>query len=144
MLTLISLAILTTFHLVLGLTVTTSDSNSGNGASLAGDGNTGTFWHSQYSPTVISLPHWATVDLGTSTFINGLNYLPRQDGSLNGNIGQYKIEVSPDNSAWTQVASGTLVDDNSKKQIGFTAVTTSKNSCFLLNSNVLLNCFPQS
>jgi len=125
MLKLLLPVILATYHLVDGLTVLTSDSNSGNGAALAGDGNTGTFWHSQFSP-LISLPHWATVDLGTSTFINGLNYLPRQDGSFNGNIGQYKIEVSPDNSAWTQVASGTLVDDNSKKQIGFTAVTTSK------------------
>jgi len=126
-----SLLILTKLHVVLGLTVITSDSNSGNAAALAGDGNTGTFWHSQYEPSVISLPHWATVDLGASTFINGFNYLPRQDGGLNGNIGQYKIEISSDNSAWTQVASGTLVDDNSKKHIGFTAVTTSEISISL-------------
>ena len=121
-----SLIIFTLFHHVLGLTILASDSHSANGAALAGDGNTGTFWHSQYTPTLISLPHWATVDLGTPTFINGLNYLPRQDGSSNGNIGQYKIEVSPNNAAWTQVASGTLLDDNSKKYIGFPAVTTSK------------------
>lgn len=125
MLTKLCIIVVASVRLVCGLTVTSSDANSGNAASLAGDGNTGTFWHSQFSPTVVSLPHSATIDLGASTFINGFNYLPRQDGSLNGNIGQYKVEVSPDNSAWTLVASGTLVDDTSKKQIGFTAVTTS-------------------
>ncbi|KAG9240068.1 carbohydrate-binding module family 32 protein [Calycina marina] len=123
MLIFVNLLFLTIVHLVQGLNVTTSDANSGNPASNAGDGNATTFWHSQYSPTVVPLPHWAIVDLGADTFINGLSYLPRQDGNLNGNIGQYIIETSTNTSTWTTVTTGAFMDDNSKKYAGFSAVT---------------------
>ena len=126
MLNLPCLVFVLALQLTAALTVTTDSSNSDNGAALAADGNTATFWHSQYSPTVAALPHWAIVDLGTSSFVNGFNYLPRQDGTLNGNIGEYTLEISTSGSSWITVASGTFVDDNSKKYIGFTATNTSE------------------
>jgi hypothetical protein len=104
-----------TAHVAVAATIVVSDQQSGGEGTKAVDGNTGTFWHSQYTPTLLPLPHIATIDLGTIQLLNGFNYLPRQDGQANGRIGQYKVETSTDNAAWTQVASGTWVDDASLK-----------------------------
>ena len=95
-------------------TIVVSDQQPADPGSRAVDGNRNTFWHSQYSPN-LPLPHTATIDLGSIQLLNGFNYLPRQDGNANGRIGQYTLETSTDNSAWTQVASGTWVDDPSLK-----------------------------
>lgn len=101
--------------------VTVDSQHAGNEGSLAGDTNPSTFWHTQFDPSPAPFPHWAIVDLGASTYINGFNYLPRQDGIANGRIGDYKLELSQDRNAWTQVASGSWLDDASTKQVGFGA-----------------------
>lgn len=105
--------------IALAVTITVDSFQTGNEGTKAIDGNTSTFWHTEYSPTVAPLPHNAILDLGTSQSINGLSYLPRQDGTANGNIGQYKVETSPDKTTWTTVASGTWIDDPSMKYAGF-------------------------
>ena len=52
--------------------------------------------------------------------VNGLAYLPRQDGTLNGSIGQHKIHLSRDNVHYHRaVALGTYLDDNSQKITSF-------------------------
>jgi len=68
---------------------------------------------------VAQLPHNVYIDLGASTYINGFTYLPRQDGSLFGNIGAHTIELSLDNKTWTLVAKSTFIDDDSLKETGF-------------------------
>ena len=100
-------------------TIVVSDAQPGNEGSRAVDGNPSTFWHSVYSPSNYPLPHTATIDLGGAQLLNGFNYLPRQDGNANGRIGQFTLEASEDGSSWTQVASGTWVDDPSRKHVGF-------------------------
>jgi len=100
-------------------TIVVSDAQAGWGGPSAVDGNPATFWHSVYSPSNLPLPHTATIDLGNIQLLNGFNYLPRQDGNANGRIGQYTLEASTNNAAWTQVASGTWVDDPSRKHVGF-------------------------
>lgn len=100
--------------LVAAATIVVSSQQANNEGTKAVDGNTGTFWHSQYNPN-LPLPHTATIDLGAIQLLNGFSYLPRQDGTANGRIGQYTLEASTDNSAWTQVASGTWPDDPSLK-----------------------------
>jgi len=100
-------------------TVTADSQHAGNEASKAGDGDINTFWHTEYDPSPAPFPHWAIVDLGAQNLINGFNYFPRQDGIANGRIGDFKVEVSNDKNSWTQVASGTWLDDASMKQVGF-------------------------
>lgn len=76
-----------------GWTVTADNFQPGNEATKVLDGNTESIWHTQYSPTNAALPHAITIDMKKIINVNGLTYLPRQDASLNGNIGQHKIEV---------------------------------------------------
>lgn len=90
-----------------------------NPASYAVDGNTSTFWHSEYSPALNSLPHVIYLDTGSSQLLDGFTYLPRQDGRLYGNIGSYSLAISTDNETWTTVANSTFEDDASLKSVGF-------------------------
>jgi hypothetical protein len=113
------LTVLLALRLVRAATIVVSDAQSGWDGPNAVDNNPSTFWHSVYSPSNLPLPHTATIDLGNMQLLNGFNYLPRQDGNANGRIGQFTLEASTDNSAWTQVASGTWVDDPSRKHVGF-------------------------
>ncbi|EPE31765.1 Galactose-binding protein [Glarea lozoyensis ATCC 20868] len=110
--------------LVLAATISVDSSQSGNEGSKGIDGNTATFWHTRYTPTVAALPHSAIIDLGVSTAINGFAYRPRQDGNSNGNIGQYQISLSPNNITWSTVATGTFSDDASLKTVSFTSTST--------------------
>lgn len=101
------------------VTITVDSYQVGNEGTKAIDGNTSTFWHTEYSPTLAALPHTAVIDLGLSQLLNGVSYLPRQDGTSNGNIGQHTIELSTDQTTWTLVANATFIDDSSIKYSGF-------------------------
>jgi alpha-L-fucosidase len=76
------------------------------GAVNAIDGNPSTIWQTR-SNADLSLPHYLTVDMGTSHRISGFTYLPRQDGNPNGTVETYRFETSVDGASWTtNVASG--------------------------------------
>lgn len=61
------------------------------------DGDPDTFWHSQYKPGISPLPHTIDIVMGGQTNqVNGLQYVPRQDGSRNGHCGRYEIRLSKD------------------------------------------------
>ena len=78
------------------------------------DGDPSTIWHTMYSITVPKYPHWIDFDCGEQRLLKGFSYMPRQDGSANGNIKAYKIEVSNDGQTWGDiVAQGEF--DNSRK-----------------------------
>ena len=104
-------------------TATADTSQAGNDPSKALDGNTNTFWHSEYSPVLTQLPHTYTVDMKSNLLINSISYQPRQDGKPNGNIGQHVIQWSLNNVNWNTVAIGTWKDDASTKTTVFEAVT---------------------
>ena len=76
-----------------GWTVTADSANAGYPASNAIDGSNSTFWHTEYDPTNVALPHMITVDMGSSYTVGSITYLPRQDGTKNGNIGQHQIQL---------------------------------------------------
>ncbi|KAL8860161.1 MAG: hypothetical protein Q9178_003425 [Gyalolechia marmorata] len=107
-----------------GWTVTVDSFQTGtnNEAAKAIDGNTGTIWHTQWMPNTVALPHTITLDMKRSYNVNGLTYLPRQDGNSNGNIGQHLIQISLDGTTWTTTASGSYLDDSSLKRTPFTPV----------------------
>ena len=65
------------------------------------DGDPSTIWHTMYSITVPKYPHWVDFDCGEEKLIKGFSYLPRQDGSPNGNIKAYRVQLSQDGQTWT-------------------------------------------
>ncbi len=106
-----------------GWTATASDfeNASGNGAPAnVLDGDPATNWHSRWSGTPAELPHWITIDMGAAQTVSGLRYLPRQDGSSNGRIGEFSVRLSLDGTTWTApVATGTWADDATVKTAAF-------------------------
>jgi galactose oxidase len=99
-----------------GWTVSADSFQTGNEAAKAIDGNTSSFWHTEYSPTTAPLPHYIQVDMLKSYVVNGIGYQPRQDGSRNGDIGQHNITVSADGTTWSSpVAYGNWLSDSTTK-----------------------------
>ncbi|MFE9463120.1 TIM-barrel domain-containing protein [Streptomyces virginiae] len=91
-----------------------------NGAAVgAFDGNPATMWHTSWSSTEPApLPHEIQIDLGSRHTVDGLGYLPRQDGGVNGRIGGYEIHVSDTTADWgPPAASGTFADTAAAKTI---------------------------
>ena len=76
-----------------------------NPASNVLDRDTGTIWHTSWSSPPSANEKWIAVDLGQIKTIDGLRYLPRQDGSPNGIITGYTIYVSSDAAAWSDPTS---------------------------------------
>ncbi|KAF7933529.1 uncharacterized protein EAE98_003238 [Botrytis deweyae] len=101
------------------MSIGVSSSQATNPASYAVDGNSSTFWHSEYSPDLVPLPHIIYLDTGSAQVLNAFTYTPRQDGKRNGNIGDYSLAVSTDNETWSTVATSTFQDDATKKTVGF-------------------------
>ncbi|GIG00012.1 discoidin domain-containing protein [Catellatospora citrea] len=84
-----------------GRPVTASSTEAGaNVAGNAVDGNAATRWSSLYAD-----PQWITVDLGASYNVNRVRI------NWEAAFGRaYRVEVSPDNSAWTSIFSTTTGD----------------------------------
>ena len=86
------------------------------------DGDFDSIWHTTYGVTVAQYPHWVDFDCGQEKNIKGFTYLPRQDDSQNGDIKDWRIEVSNDNENWTEVAHGTFDKDKDIKRVDFEPV----------------------
>lgn len=94
-------------------TVTADSSQAGNPATNVLDGASNTYWHTEFNPNLRPLPHSITIDLKRNYQVKTLTYLPRQDGSRNGNIGRHTIQLSTDGVTFgPPVAIGTYLDDN--------------------------------
>ncbi|KAI1125933.1 hypothetical protein F5Y10DRAFT_245937 [Nemania abortiva] len=107
-----------------GWTVTADSFQPGNEAAKAIDGNSSTFWHTAYSPTIAPLPHYIQLDMKKSYVINGVSYQPRQDSSSNGNIGQHTVTLSNDGTTWSSpVQFGTWLNDKVTKSTFFSNAT---------------------
>ena len=92
-------------------------------ATNAFDGNTNTFWHTEWYNSNPFYPHEIQIDLGNSYLVTGLLYLPRQDGNINGTIAGYEIYVSEDGTNWGDVvASGTWANNSEQKEVDFNSV----------------------
>ncbi len=70
------------------------------------DGNTGTYWHTEWGVPEPAPPHFVTIDLGSERPVGGFVYTPRQNSS-NGRIGSYQVHYSTDAVNWTLMTSGT-------------------------------------
>ncbi|CAF1160839.1 unnamed protein product [Adineta steineri] len=92
-------------------------------AQNACDGDQTTLWHTQYTNTLSPLPHTFTIDQKTPVSVDGLMYLPRQDGNANGRIGNFTVEYSTDGANWKTLVTGQWADDATLKSITFTDTT---------------------
>ena len=90
-------------------------------AENAFDGDPTTIWHSQYGVTMGKYPHNLEIDFNKDLDIKGMTYLPRQDGTANGRVANYSIEVSTDGKTWKKVAEGTFANDADLKRVLFSA-----------------------
>ena len=99
------------------------------------DGDATTIWHTKYSGNQDPLSHDLAIDLGASYQLSGITYLPRQDGGVNGGIGQYEVYVSNAGTPpttplvlgeWTLVASGTFPNDATEQDVLFSGSTTGR------------------
>ena len=83
------------------------------------DGNPNTYWHTMWSVTVASYPHWVDFDCGSVKTLKGFSYLPRQD-SRNGNIKAWRVQLSLDGQTWSQpVGEGTFENNQQEKRVLF-------------------------
>ena|GEM_PF-2986637 len=82
------------------------------------DGNASTFWHTEWFNVQRPFPHEIQIDLGVAHHITGFRHLPRQDGVINGRIGQFEFYVSTDGVNWgTPTASGTLLNTSAESHV---------------------------
>jgi len=85
------------------------------------DGNSATIWHTQWQTANPPPPHWIVIDMKANVTVGGFKYLPRQDGVVNGRIGNYRFYISADGSNWGQpVAQGTFANDGTEKTVFLT------------------------
>jgi hypothetical protein len=82
-------------------------------AVFALDNNIATFWHSQWQNGSPGPPHYLTIDMSIQQTIHGLSFTGRQ-GDYNGRPNEVNVQVSTDNSVWTDA--GTFNLQNSKDQ----------------------------
>lgn len=92
---------------------------------FAVDGNTSTYWHSNWTPTTVN-DLWIAFELQKPTKLDALRYLPRPAGSKNGSVTEYKVQVSDDGTNWTDVGSGTWTTDYGWKLAEFNQPVTTK------------------
>ena len=94
--------------------------HAGNEASYVLDGFPDTIWHTEWQGKAPGYPHDIEIDLTALMTIRGLKVLPRQ-GSANGWISAYRIEVSTDGSRWdTVLGNGAFEATADEKTIAFT------------------------
>lgn len=75
---------------------------AGNRGVNAVDGDPTTFWHTQWQGGSPGHPHEIIFQLNKASKIEGVSYLPRQDGNPNGMIKGYEIYLSDDGKNFGQ------------------------------------------
>jgi hypothetical protein len=102
--------------------VDSQETTAGDHATNAFDGNPATKWATEWVASAPPPPHELQINLGAVYDVSGFRYLPRQDGQVNGGIGQYQFYVSMDGSTWeSAVDSGTFPGTQAEKQRSFAA-----------------------
>ncbi len=83
------------------------------------DGDTNSFWHTQWSGTAAGYPHFVVFDLGKSYNVTGFEYTQRQGGaSVNGQFKDYEIYVSNDPKSFGEkVAGGSFTTSKDAQRI---------------------------
>lgn len=99
------------------LSYNSQQNSSDRAATQTIDGDDNSFWHSEWSPNQDPFPHTIVYESDTLAEWISFSYLPRQDGSSNGRVANYKVYGSTDNSNWTELKSGTLSNISTKQTV---------------------------
>lgn len=91
----------------------------------AWDGDPKTFWHTEWQKKKPKHPHHLAIDLGRSSMIYAVEYLPRQEG-VNGKIKGYVIKVSEDGTKWKDVANGDFLDGKEAQLVRLSRPSTGR------------------
>ena len=92
-------------------------SGEGNAENIV-DGDVNTIWHSQYGVTLTKYPHSLTVDLGRTVDAEGVSIWQRPYG-VNGNVKDFKFEVSEDGKTWNTVVAGAMKGGSGEQRFKF-------------------------
>lgn len=95
------------------LTVDSFEPGEGNPENAV-DGDSSTFWHTQYTPTSPRPPHWISFEFKKPETVLGLELLPRQ-GNSHGRFTRCRVLTSSDGTHWTAVQ-GDITLPNSESQ----------------------------
>ena len=88
------------------------------------DGDSSTFWHTQYSAPAGTFPHWINLKLDSTKDICGLIYQGRSGATPNGRIKEYEVYVSDTEAGLapgTPVSTGTFQNNDAEQTAGFVA-----------------------
>jgi M6 family metalloprotease-like protein len=86
---------------------------------LAFDSLGTTFWSSKSTAPAAVYPHALAIDMNDTCCIEGVTYLPRQDGIIDGTIAKYEFYTSLDALSWKLVSKGQWANNSGEKQISF-------------------------
>jgi PKD repeat protein len=104
--------------------VDSEELSSGNEmpATLAIDDDANTYWHTEWNNAEPTHPHELQIFLGGTYDVEGLIYLPRQDGP-NGRVADFELWVSMDGSDWgaAPAYAGTFQNSADEQQVTFTS-----------------------
>jgi len=93
-------------------------------ATNAVDGNTNTFWHTQWQDGEPPCPHEIIIELIPPSAIAGFTYLPRQDDSDHGDIKEYEFYAGDDYQKFgPAVKKGTFDESKDKKTVKLDTLT---------------------
>jgi F5/8 type C domain/PKD domain len=99
------------------------DTSGNYAATNAFDDDASTFWHTEWYDAQPPPPHEIQINLGSIYTVDGFRYLPRQDGQVQGRIGQYLFYVSMDGVNWgNPVAGGTFPNTALEQEVQFLPV----------------------
>jgi hypothetical protein len=85
------------------------------------DGDPRTIWHTAYSASEPTYPHWLRLDFGTEQLVNSIEILPR-GGQSNGRFTQFRVEISDDGNTWKTVKQATAKDSSESLVVTFPPV----------------------
>ena len=110
--------------------------HGGNEAAKAIDGNTQTFWHTEYSGSEPQCPHAIVIDMLKTYSVSGVTYTARQDGE-NGMVKEYEVYLSNDPSKWgAPVTRGSLGKTAAPQTISFGKAAEGRYLMFVAKSEV--------
>jgi hypothetical protein len=109
------------------MTATATSAMAGYPASNAVDGNSNTFWQTEFTcvggcQPIATLPQSITISLGGNYNVSELDYLPRQDGNKNGIVTSYNVYTSMDGSTFNLAAAGNWGVDPTQKSAALGSV----------------------
>ena len=89
------------------------------------DGDESSFWHTNWQNPSVDKGRYIVLKLEEETTLDAIRYLGRQ-GSHNGRVNEYKVEVSTDNTNWETVATGNWTNTTGWKMATFTEPVKAK------------------